>query len=107
MAIQPIDLQTMYTQLDTVAKAVTHQQQGMHLAASMQADVKNIKEMEKNTAVKELAPENEALDSINDKTSSGKQGSEGDNQRKKDKKEEVVFESIKDPNLGTHIDVLG
>jgi hypothetical protein len=107
MAIQPIDLQTMYTQLDTVAKAVTHQQQGMHLAASMHAEVKNMQETEKNTAVKELAPENEALNTINDGTSSGKQEPGSDKKKKEAKEAEVVFESIKDPNLGTHIDILG
>jgi hypothetical protein len=109
MAIQPIDLQTMLTQLDTVSKNVTHQQQGMHLAAAMHTAKLNQRETEKNTSVKELVPENEELTTVHDRSSSEKQGQEK-NREKKQKKEnpaEVFFESIRDPNLGTHIDVLG
>ena len=36
MAIHPIDLQTMYSQIDNVAKQVVHQQQGAALAESVQ-----------------------------------------------------------------------
>jgi hypothetical protein len=107
MAIQPIDLQTLYTQLDTVAKSVTHQQQGMQLSHAMHAAQLNRQETEKNTSVKELTPENEELTAVHDRDSSEKQESEKGKQQKKEKKPEMHFESIKDPNLGTHIDVLG
>ncbi len=38
MAIQPIDLQTMYAQIQNVAKQAAFQQQGLQLADSMQQE---------------------------------------------------------------------
>ena len=55
MAIHPIDLQTMYSQIDNVAKQVVHQQQGAALAESVQQtnfvrqnkeDVKKVQQMD-------------------------------------------------------------
>jgi hypothetical protein len=69
----------------------------------------NRQEIEKNTAVKELTPENEELTTVHDRNSSGKQESEQKRQQKnaKEKENELSGGSFKDPNLGTHIDVLG
>ena len=36
MGLQPIDLQTMYSQLSNVARQAAHQQQGVQLSESMQ-----------------------------------------------------------------------
>jgi hypothetical protein len=109
MAIQPIDLQTLYSQLDTVAKTAAHQQQGIQLAASMRAAEVNRQETEKNTAVQELAQENEGPQGINDRSSSGRQEKKEEKGKKKapTPEKEQIFETIKDPNLGTYIDVLG
>ncbi|MDR3284716.1 MAG: hypothetical protein LBS97_06020 [Treponema sp.] len=110
MAIQPIDLQTLYSQLDTVAKTVMQQQQGAQLTHAMRAAELTRQETEKNTAVRELTQENEGMEAINDRTSSGKQNQEGrDKQKKQPEMQEEAkhFSPIKDPNLGRHVDVLG
>ena len=45
MAIAPIDLQTLYTQMDKVSKTVIQQQQGAALQNSMILDAKLQKEI--------------------------------------------------------------
>ena len=38
MALHPIDLQTLYTQLENVSKGVAFQQQGLQLREAVQQD---------------------------------------------------------------------
>ena len=51
MAIQPIDLQTLYTQMDKVSKNVVQQQQQAQLQGSMQLDGLVKKDIQKSTII--------------------------------------------------------
>ena len=62
MAIAPIDIQTLYTQLDKVSKNVVQQQQGAALQSSMVMDAKMQKEIEHQNVVTETKKdENEMI----------------------------------------------
>jgi hypothetical protein len=115
VAIQPIDLQTLYTQLEKIGKAQVQQQ----VAAQAERDA----EISANRADAEkrlkTVQETEAGDEITGKVheNNGKKGKE-DASSAPDKKEAKEDESkgasaepeqevIKDPALGTHIDISG
>jgi hypothetical protein len=111
MAIQPIDLQTLYTQLDKISKTEVHQQQGMQLARELQRDTLQKQEMLRNETVKELRTDTGNVKSVDDE---GGQNAP-DSRRKKQKKEHETEEPqtegryyfIYDPQLGRNIDVSG
>ena len=59
MAIQPIDLSTMYSQMNNVAKTVAHQQNGAQLTQAMQENLVLQQEKVRLSQVQKAA-ENEA-----------------------------------------------
>jgi hypothetical protein len=116
VAIQPIDLQTLYTQLEKIGK--TQVQQQVAAQAEREAEiVKNRNEAEKQLkTVKETDAGSEIAGKVHEKN--GKQDTGGafettahNDPRKEseDKKETVepTKEVITDPALGTHIDISG
>ncbi len=107
MAIQPIDLQTLYSQMDKVSKNVVQQQQHAQLHGSMELAGLVKKDAEKTETV-EKAQEQEGMAEVKDNQNSKNQEQ---NQSKKNQKQEesteVVLELIKDPALGKNFDVLG
>ena len=54
MAIHPIDLQTMYSQIENVAKQAVHQQQGVQLSESMQKANEILQNMEQANKVQQM-----------------------------------------------------
>ena len=54
MAIVPLDLQVLYSQLETVSKRVAHQQQGTQLANAIQQEAHAQQMAEKNSTVQQL-----------------------------------------------------
>jgi len=116
VAIQPIDLQTLYTQLEKIGK--TQVQQQVAAQAEREAEiVKNRNEAEKQiTTVKETDAGNEIAGKVHEKNGKQEKGSASEttahNEPRKgseDKKETVEpsKEVITDPALGTHIDISG
>ncbi|MCR5699338.1 MAG: hypothetical protein K6G52_06830 [Treponemataceae bacterium] len=106
MAIQPIDLQTLYTQMDKVSKTVIQQQQGAALQNSMIQDAKLQKEIENKNVINETKKD-EQMNQIKDRNGSagnGKNGSKKKNHQEEEKNESYV---IKDPALGNNLDVFG
>lgn len=110
MAIQPIDLQTLYTQLENVSKSVAFQTQGMQLKDDLQQTEKARQEFMKKRAVTKAREEEEQADTVQER----KHGSDQQNQpkqmnKKEEKKEETPVEEIQihDPTLGRIIDILG
>ena len=74
MAIQPIDLQTLYTQMDKVSKNVVHQQQQAQLQSAMQLDGLVKKDIQKSTTVEqefEVTPKLLAVPTAFEKTYDG------------------------------------
>lgn len=107
MAIQPIDLQTLYTQMDKVSKNVVQQQQQAQLHGSMEIAGLVEKDIQKSSTV-EKTEKQDKMASVKDK-----QGSRENNEKHSKKQngneeqEEIVLEVIKDPSLGKTIDISG
>ena len=107
MGMQPIDIQTLYIQMDNVSKNVVQQQQGAVLQSAMVMDSKLQKEIEKKESVKETKKDELSKNVKNDKESSSGQQQ---NQKQKAKNVAPVIKNcatIKDPSLGKNLDVLG
>lgn len=111
MAIQPIDLQTMYTQLEKVSKMAAHQQQGLQLQKAIHQEEQAKRLQEKNQTVEKAIMDDEGLPVVADRNKNARpeEDEEGKNQTNAQKDETIPeeFEVIKDPRLGQHIDVSG
>jgi hypothetical protein len=112
MAINPIDIQTLYSSIDKMAKTTTHQQQGMGLSASIHAAEQNKQEIEKNSAVKELSPDGtQTLTVQKDGAGQGEASPDsherGPGRGSGEQGEEAASYLISDPILGTRIDISG
>ena len=110
MAIQPIDLQTLYSQLENVSKTVAHQQQGVHLNNAIQQDVKARQMAEEKTAVQKLQNDKNNIEAVKDRKKSFDQNnksSKGKQEKESSDQEEPVQVAFKDPNLGKYIDISG
>jgi hypothetical protein len=107
MAIHPIDLQTMYTQMDSIARNVANQQQGVQLSQQLQENGK-IQKMAEQAAMVHKTADDQAK-SLNVKDESQKK-SEG--QKKGKEKDETEEEKqkpkeneIRESYLGQHINI--
>lgn len=109
MAIQPIDLQTLYSQLETVSKTVAFQQQGVQLQNSIQQEEQSKRLQQKQQAVEAASANEEGPLAVKDRKNGNpqEQGSGGKKSESKEKNDDDVFEVIKDPVLGQHIDISG
>jgi len=108
MAIQPIDLQTLFTQMDKVAKtqtamregfAVQQEIQGAQLQQKMEARIQSVNEAE-NTG--------DGTEKIKDKGAKGHGGGEGkkkENQHEESEQEHAQAVVFYDPSLGRNIDI--
>jgi len=116
VAIQPIDLQTLYTQLDKIGKTQVQQQ----VAAQAERDaeiVKNRNEAEKRIkTVRETDAGNEIAGKVHEKDGKQEKGgaSEPTPHREPGKASEETKETVEpskeiitDPALGSHIDISG
>lgn len=109
MAIQPIDLQTLYSQLENVSKGVAAQQQGAQLHSVLQNEDRSRKLQEQKKAIEEAKNQNEST--LVRKREGNAKKNETTDQQKKDNEEmipeETKSEVITDPGLGRHIDITG
>jgi len=111
MAIQPIDLQTLFSQMDKVAKTQAAQREGLALHQTMQgvelqrrteAHIQSVNEAQ-NTG-------DDGTDKIRDRPSS-RGGQESDEESEKETWEEASEQDeaespfISDPRLGKNIDI--
>lgn len=111
MAIQPIDLQTLYTQLENVSKNVAYQTQGIQLKDDMQETERARQEFLKKRAVTKTREEEEQADTVQERKERNNQQNSAQQKMKKEEEktdEEPVKEiQIHDPTLGRIIDILG
>ena len=110
MAIQPIDLQAIFTQVDKVGKNQAALREGSQLHESLQ-QIQNQKKLEENVQsvnqAQDMGKEAETIRDENrqqaDKGTSGEKknnaNDDGDNEMESDK--------IRDPALGRNIDISG
>lgn len=110
MAIQPIDLQTMYVQLSNVAQSAQRLQQGGKLTEIIQQQNVTEQDKERSERVQETSSDETKAANIRD-DGGGSAGSFGHgNSRKKQHEENseeisVTQNFIRDPRLGQHIDI--
>jgi hypothetical protein len=112
MGLQPIDLQTMYTQLDKISKSTVAEQQGAQLARAMRQDETQRQELLRSEIVNELRADNEAIQAVDDKgrrngaeqKRRGKKKNAGAQDEEAEAAEPQVFT---ESYLGQHVDVSG
>ncbi|MDR2792170.1 MAG: hypothetical protein LBB61_00690 [Treponema sp.] len=106
MAIQPLDLQVMFNQLDSIGKSQTVQKEGMVIQQALQ----NIRIQEKTEANIQAVHEShnigEGAEAVSDRGSQRFAGKDGE--RRHDKKhEEGDVPTLWDPQLGKNVDISG
>ena len=111
MAIQPIDLQVLYTQLENVSKTVAAQQQGAQLTSAIQQDEHGKRLAEKSTIVQKTSETEEEVAIIKDhqdaKNTPSFAGEKEQHTDEQPEPQKPAFEYVSDPELGHHIDVSG
>lgn len=111
MAISPIDLQTVYTQLEKVSKTQVQATQASQLQNVMNQESVEKKNNQKKAAVEQTVKySDENIGKLKDRNSSGQQ-EQNEKKKKQNQSEKPVYDSSKivlsDPALGQHIDVSG
>ena len=108
MALQPIDLQTMYSQMAFVAQRVASEGQGAALSQSIQTQGLVNQNLQQSQSVQKAASSEAQTGKIkadgksqDDKAQDGKKKKEGREEEAEPKK---AYE-IQDPALGVHINI--
>lgn len=116
MAIQPIDLQTLYTQLDKVSKTVAFEQQGVHLKNALNDADTEKRIFEKNKAVQQASMEDSETSRVKERKEGNQDNGTSEEHHSKesnDKNNNEVVETasktniINDPELGRYVDISG
>ena len=108
MAIQPIDLQTMYSQMANIAQNAAQAQDGGRFAEAMQQQNivrQNLEEAERvsrpasdESEAQSRAVKNDASSSHGEKEEKGKDGG-------REKKDEGCEHAVRESYIGRHIDI--
>jgi predicted transcriptional regulator len=105
MAIAPIDLQTLFTQLDKVAKTQTSQRESQIIQQAVQSVQHQRKTEEQIEEVNEAQNMGEGVEKVGDK----RQGAQGEGKKKgrgqTEKEGEDQPSILSDPSLGKKIDI--
>lgn len=115
MAIQPIDIQTLFSQLEKISKIQSHQTQGLQLHNAIDEDEKSKQDVKKRATVEETHDLSNGIEHTKEwkrsRGSSHQGGDSTDPESSAENEEELTLdqtkETIKDPRLGQHIDVSG
>jgi hypothetical protein len=107
MAIQPIDLQTLFTQLDKVAKTQSDQREGAALHQAIQGAQLQRRMEDQIKAVNDVQNMGEdGAEKVKDRGAHAHDGDKGKKQEgEKHQQEEAKAEFIHDPSLGRNIDI--
>ena len=107
MAITPVDLQTIFSQVDKVGKAQAAQKEGQALHQAMQGVQIQKKTEEQIQQVNEAQNTGEGAEKVNDNSKRHNDGNPR-KQREETRKEEDEKKNISvlsDPSLGKNIDI--
>jgi hypothetical protein len=110
MAIQPIDLQTLFTQLDKVGKEQSNQKDGLQLQQALQSAQMQRKTEERIQSVNESQDTGEGMERVKDRNGRTAQKQGGGGKEKQDnpgEEEGSELTVIRDPSLGKNIDLSG
>jgi len=108
MAIQPIDLQTLFTQLDKVAKTQSDQREGAALHQAIQGAQLQRRTEEQIKAVNDVQNMGEdGAEKVKDRGAQAHDGGKGKKQEAEEpqQQEEAKAAVIHDPYLGRNIDI--
>jgi hypothetical protein len=114
MAIQPIDLQALFTQVDKVGKNQASQREGLAIQQALQNIEMQRKTEERVQSVNEVQDTGEGIERVKDRSPRKRPREDifnkGDDE-KKTEEEEIQNEKkvyiIQDPSLGRNIDLSG
>ncbi|MDR1575700.1 MAG: hypothetical protein LBS37_06820 [Treponema sp.] len=110
MAIQPIDLQALFTQVDKVGKAQSAQREGLAVQQALQGVQLQRKTEEHIQEVNEAQDSGDGAEKVNDRgqrqdsPAKGK-GEKGEGPAKEGEEEAAQPSVIRDPRLGRNIDI--
>lgn len=111
MAIQPIEMQSMISQLDKLSKSQVHAQQGMQVLNAVEQEIAKNKELDKKKTVEETKNLPDDMTTVKDKLSGNESNKKKSSNSKKNKKDNTEEENectyFSDPKLGQHIDISG
>jgi hypothetical protein len=113
MAIQPIDLQTLFTQVEKVGKSQASQKDGLAVQQALQGIQIQKKTEEQIQSVNEAQDTGEGAEKVNDRGPRKNQEDKADGERKdqtssgETEEEEDNPAVIRDPALGRNIDISG
>ena len=109
MALQPIDLQTMYSQMANVAQRVASEGQGAALAQSIQTQGIVNQNLQQSQSVQKTAANETQTGKIKADANGSDGGAAGGQKKKNDGQPEEPEEKkeyeIRDPALGVHINI--
>jgi len=107
MAISPIDLQTLFTQVDKVGKQETAQREGLAIQQALQQAQSQRQTEEKIRSVNEAPDQGEGAEVVRD-LAGGRNDYEGEGGKREGEEEQAEKKDdgiIRDPALGKNIDV--
>jgi hypothetical protein len=112
MAIQPIDLQTLFTQVDKVGKTQAAQREGLQIQEALHQLQSQKKAEEQVQSVNEAQDAGDGAERIKDGNSRRPSGEGEGREQPEDGEEEPEKENlrenlIRDPTLGRNIDISG
>ncbi len=111
MAIQPIDMQTLFSQLEKVGKTQAFAQHGVEIKNAIEQEESTKRSQEKHQAVAGTTDAaEEGLSRVKDRQGSKDEESNGQKKHKNDQSEEIEVppvQTVSDPKLGRHIDISG
>ncbi|MDR3301121.1 MAG: hypothetical protein LBT01_01135 [Spirochaetaceae bacterium] len=111
MAITPLDLQTLFSQIENIGKELAVQKEGSALHALMQNDVQQKINAEKQKSVLEADDSGEGPDKLKDKQQRG--GNNANNKKftgnnnDENHQSAQAMRAVHDPNLGQYVDISG
>ena len=110
MGLAPIDLQTLFTQVDKVGKTQIAEKEGHALQQSIQGAQLQRKTEEHIRQVSEAQNMGEGIEKINDHNKRGQHGAGGKGKEKEksenpEEEDENKYFILRDPNLGKKIDI--
>jgi len=106
MAIAPIDLQTLFTQVDKVGRSQAAQSEGQALAKSIQGVEIQKKTEEQINQVNEAQNTGDGMEKVNDQNQRHNQDGKNDRRKQEEKNaEEDRLIVLHELNLGNQIDV--
>jgi hypothetical protein len=112
MAIQPIDLQTLFTQVEKVGKNQAAQREGLQIQEALQQLQSQKKAEEQVQSVNEAQDTGDGAERIKDGNSRRQPAGQGEGREKpaddgEEPKNEERENLFRDPRLGRNIDISG